>query len=184
MKVADVMTRDVRVIEPHRTVREAARLMDDMNVGVLPVCDGRRLLGMITDRDIAVRSTATGVAPDRHHVEEIMSRSLQWCFEDDDAHEVLMHMSEKQIRRMPVVDDDRRLVGIVALGDFATDNAPGVREALQRISTPSEPDRTGTPTTAQSRTPGWVAMTASTSFGYTLNPLTRIMSFLRSTMKM
>jgi CBS domain-containing protein len=149
MKVAEVMTRDVSVIEPHRSVRDAARLMDEMNVGVLPVCDGRRLLGMITDRDIVVRSTATGAPPDRHHVDEIMSRSLQWCFEDDDAHEVLMHMSEKQIRRMPVVDDDRRLVGIVTLGDLATDHAQGVEEALRRISTPSEPDRSGTLTSAR-----------------------------------
>src|SRR3712207_1543386 len=118
MRIADVMTRDVRVIQPDRTVRDAARLMDEMNVGVLPVCDGHRLVGMITDRDIAVRSTATGVAPDRHRVEEIMSRSLQWCFAEDDAEDVLRHMSEKQIRRMPVVDAERRLVGIVALGDF------------------------------------------------------------------
>jgi CBS domain-containing protein len=149
MKIAEVMTRDVRVIEPDRSVRDAARIMDDMNVGVLPVCDGRHLVGMITDRDIAVRSTATGVPLDRHRVHEVMSTSLQWCFEDDDAEDVLRHMSERQIRRMPVVDGERRLVGIVALGDLATDNAPGTEEALRRISSPSEPDRTGTPMTAR-----------------------------------
>jgi CBS domain-containing protein len=149
MKIAEVMTRDVRVIDPDRSVKDAARIMDDMNVGVLPVCDGRRLVGMITDRDIAVRSTATGVPPDRHRVHEVMSTSLQWCFEDDEAEDVLRHMSERQIRRMPVVDEERRLVGIVALGDFATDNAPGTEEALRRISSPSEPDRSGTPTTSR-----------------------------------
>jgi len=143
------MTRDVRAIQPDRSVRDAARIMDDMNIGVLLVCDGRRLVGMITDRDIAVRSTAAGVPPDRHRVHEIMSTSLQWCFEDDDAEEVLRHMSERQIRRMPVVDGERRLVGIVALGDFATDEAPGTEEALRRISAPSEPDRTGTPSAAR-----------------------------------
>ena len=74
MKIAEVMTRDVRAIQPDRSVRDAAaRIMDDMNIGVLPVCDGRRLVGMITDRDIAVRSTAAGVPPDRHRVHEIMS---------------------------------------------------------------------------------------------------------------
>jgi CBS domain-containing protein len=146
MKIAEVMTRDVRTIGPDRSVRDAARIMDEMNVGVLPVCDGRRLLGMLTDRDIAVRSTAAGIAPDRHRVREIMSTSLQWCFEEDDAEDVLRHMSERQIRRMPVVDGERRLVGIVALGDLAADNAPGTDEALRRISSPSEPDRSGTPT--------------------------------------
>ena len=154
MKIAEVMTRDVRVIGPDRSVRDAARIMDEMNVGVLPVCDGRRLLGMITDRDIAVRSTAAGVAPDRHRVREIMSTSLQWCFEDDEAGDVLAHMSERQIRRMPVVDGERRLVGIVALGDLAADGAPGTGEALSRISSPAEPDRSGTPTAARADVAG------------------------------
>ena len=73
MRIADVMTRDVRVVQPDRTVREAARLMDELNVGVLPVCDGRRLVGMVTDRDITVRSTAAGLAPDQSYVRVVMT---------------------------------------------------------------------------------------------------------------
>jgi CBS domain-containing protein len=149
MKIADVMTRDVRVIQPDRTVREAARLMDDMNVGVLPVCDGRRLVGMITDRDITVRSTAAGMAPDRHSVSEIMTDDVEWCFEDDDLDEIVEIMSRMQIRRIPVVDRGKRLVGIVALGDLATDSEQHASRALGRISTPSEPDRSAAPSRAR-----------------------------------
>ena len=99
MRIADVMTRDVRVIQPDRTVREAARLMDEMNVGVLPVCDGRRLVGMITDRDITVRSTAAGLAPDQSYVRDVMTDDVEWCFEDDDVDEIVEIMSRHQIRR-------------------------------------------------------------------------------------
>jgi CBS domain-containing protein len=149
MRIADVMTRDVRVIQPDRTVRDAARLMDEMNVGALPVCDGRRLVGMITDRDITVRSTAAGIAPDRHSVREIMTDDVEWCFDDDDVDEIVEIMSRHQIRRIPVVDRNKRLVGIVALGDLATDVEDQASRALHRISTPSEPDRTGTPSRAR-----------------------------------
>lgn len=149
MKILDVMTRDVRVIQPDRTVRDAARLMDEMNVGVLPVCDGRRLVGMITDRDITVRSTAAGIAPDQHAVPEIMTDNVEWCFDDDDVDEIVEIMSRHQIRRIPVVDRGKRLVGIVALGDLATDSEENASRALRKISTPSEPDRSGTPSSAR-----------------------------------
>jgi CBS domain-containing protein/osmotically-inducible protein OsmY len=144
MRIADVMTRDVRVIQPDRTIRDAARLMDDLNVGVLPVCDGRKLVGMITDRDITVRATAAGLAPGETRVREVMTDEVEWCSEDDDVDEIVETMSRRQIRRLPVVSRDRRLVGIVALGDLATDSEPQAARALHRISTPSEPDRSGT----------------------------------------
>jgi CBS domain-containing protein len=147
MKIAEIMTRDVRVIGPDRTVRDAARLMDEMNVGVLPVCDGRRLQGMITDRDITVRATAAGLSPDDTRVREVMSEEVWWCFDDDDVDHIVTLMSDHQIRRLPVVDHDKHLVGIVALGDLATDQEDQASRALHRISTPSEPDRTGTPST-------------------------------------
>ncbi|HEY8565179.1 MAG TPA: CBS domain-containing protein [Beijerinckiaceae bacterium] len=147
MQIAEVMTRDVRVIAPERTIRDAARLMDELNVGVIPVCEGDRLVGLVTDRDITVRATAAGLAPDAVRVREVMTSELRWCHEDDDAGEVLRHMSEAQIRRMPVVDQERRLIGIVSLGDLSADRADGAEEALRRISTPSEPDRSGTPST-------------------------------------
>lgn len=143
MKVSEVMTRQVRVVGPDRNVREAARLMDQMNVGVLPVCDGERLLGIITDRDITVRATAAGLDPDKVRVREIMSEDVRWCFEDEAVEDVAQMMGDVQIRRIPVVDRGKRLVGIVALGDLATDRADGADEALRRISEPSEPDRTG-----------------------------------------
>jgi CBS domain-containing protein len=149
MKIADIMTRNVRVVSPDRTIQEAARLMDEMNVGALPVCDGRRLRGVITDRDITVRATAAGLAPDTTRVRDVMSDNVWWCFDDDDVSHIVELMSDHQIRRLPVVDHDKHLVGIVALGDLATDREADASRALHRISTPSEPDRTGTPTTAR-----------------------------------
>lgn len=143
MKVSEVMTRQVQVIGPDRSVREAARLMDELNVGVLPVCDGERLQGIITDRDITVRATAAGKNPDSVQVREIMTEDVRWCFEDEAVEDVAQMMGDVQIRRIPVVDRNKRLVGIVALGDLATDHASGTNEALRRISEPSEPDRTG-----------------------------------------
>ena len=149
MRIADVMTRDVRVVQPDRTVREAARLMDELNVGVLPVCDGRRLVGMVTDRDITVRSTAAGLAPDQSYVRDVMTEDVEWCFDTDDVDQVVETMSRLQVRRIPVVDRSKRLVGIVALGDLATDSEEQASRALRRISTPSEPDRSGTPTSSR-----------------------------------
>jgi CBS domain-containing protein len=147
MKIADVMTRDVEVVSPTSSVREAARKMDRLNVGVLPVCDGKRLVGMITDRDITVRVSAAGEDPDKTRVQEVMSQHVRWCMEDDPVEEAEKLMTEAQIRRLPVLDGDHMLVGIVSLGDLAEDGAPGVEEALRRISEPAEPDRSGTPST-------------------------------------
>ena len=149
MKISDIMTRNVRVVAPERTIQEAARLMDEMNVGVLPVCDGRRLRGMVTDRDITVRATAAGLPPDTTRVRDVMSDNVWWCFDDDDVDHIVQLMSDHQIRRLPVVDHDKHLVGIVALGDLATDQQEQATRALHRISTPSEPDRTGTLTSAR-----------------------------------
>jgi len=145
MRIAEIMTRNVRVVSPDRTIQEAARLMDEMNVGVLPVCDGRRLRGMVTDRDITVRATAAGLPPDTTRVRDVMSDNVWWCFDDDDVDHIVELMSDHQIRRLPVVDHDKHLVGIVALGDLATDTEDDASRALHRISIPSEPDRTGTP---------------------------------------
>ncbi|MBF9233375.1 CBS domain-containing protein [Microvirga alba] len=141
MKISKIMTRDVRVIGPDRTIREAARLMDEMNVGVLPVCDGRRLKGMITDRDITIRATSAGLPPDTTHVGDIMSDNVWWCFDDDDSAHIVELMSTHQIRRLPVIDHDKKMVGIVTLGDLATHSEWEASRALARISTPSEPDR-------------------------------------------
>src|SRR5690606_41459614 len=112
MQVSEVMTREVEVISPDASLREAARKMDDLNVGVLPVCDGQRLVGMITDRDITVRATSIGESPDVTRVDEVMSEEVWWCYEDEDVEDVARRMGEKQIRRMPVIDHDHMLVEI------------------------------------------------------------------------
>jgi len=140
MQVSDVMTGDVTAVSPESSVREAARKMDQLNVGALPVCDGKHLVGVLTDRDIVVRSTAVGALPDATRVDEVMSH--------DAVEQVQRQMAEMQIRRLPVVDGEKNLVGIVSLGDLAAEHASGVAETLRSISEPSEPDRTGTLATA------------------------------------
>lgn len=141
MQVSDVMTRDVAVVSPDASVGEAARKMDGMNVGALPVCDGARLVGIVTDRDITVRCTAAGGSPHLARVQDVMTDDVCWCFDGDAVEEVEQGMAHLQIRRMPVVDRRRRLVGIVSLGDLVTEHVPGAEETLRSISEPSEPDR-------------------------------------------
>jgi CBS domain-containing protein len=142
-QVADVMTRDVRVVSPSDTIQRAAQCMDELNVGVVPVCDGQKLLGMVTDRDITVRGVAAGKPADSTPVTEVMSEHVRWCYEDQDIDEVMDEMRDAQIRRLPVVDREKRLVGIVSLGDLADRGSDEKRvgETLKDISTPSEPDR-------------------------------------------
>jgi CBS domain-containing protein len=140
--IKDVMTRDVQSISPEETVRRAAELMDELNVGAIPVCDGDKLVGMITDRDITVRSTAAGQAPGSTRVGDVMSVDVRTCYSSQTVDEVLGQMGDVQIRRVPVVDQaSHRLVGIVSLGDMATKHSAGIDHALEEISEPSEPDR-------------------------------------------
>jgi CBS domain-containing protein len=141
MRVCDAMTRNVAAVSPYDSLREAAWRMDQLNVGALPVCDGRRLVGIVTDRDITVRCTAAGASPVNTPVCEAMSEDVRWCYEDDDVEEAEDAMEAMQIRRLPVIDADKRLVGMLSLGDLATDRAPQVEHTLRRISEPSEPDR-------------------------------------------
>lgn len=141
-KVRDVMTRDPQVVSPQSTVQQAAALMKRLDVGVVPVCDGQKLQGMVTDRDIAVRAVAEGKAPDATPVSEVMTREVHWCYEDEDIDKVLDKMGGLQIRRIPVIErDTKRLVGIVSLGDLAVEDRGDVDSALQQISTPAQPDR-------------------------------------------
>jgi CBS domain-containing protein len=142
MRISEIMTAGVKVVRPEDTIRRAAQLMDELNIGSLPVCNGRKLVGIITDRDITVWATAAGRTPDETRVSEAMSEDLRWCYDDDDTDKVMVVMKDVQIRRIPVVDRDKNLVGIVALGDIAArldDEASG--ETLKEISTPAEPDR-------------------------------------------
>lgn len=146
--VSEVMTRNVQFVSPQENLQRAAQMMDELNVGALPVCDGDHLVGMVTDRDITVRGTAAGRTPAEARVEEVMSAEVRWCFEDQSLDEVMQQMADAQIRRVPVVshDEQHRLVGVVALGDIATRAAQGgqkqeTQELVEKISTPSEPDR-------------------------------------------
>ena len=140
--ISDVMTRDVQSVSPQETVRRAAEMMDRLNVGSLPVCDGQKLVGIVTDRDITVRATAAGRAPDEARVGEVMTDQLRWCFDDQSVEEVMQQMSDTQIRRVPVIDHDtQQLIGIVSLGDLATKHAAQVDRTLENISSPAEPDR-------------------------------------------
>jgi CBS domain-containing protein len=143
--INDIMTRDVRTISPEETVRRAAQMMDELNVGSIPVCDGSKLVGMITDRDITVRSTAAGQAPEATRVGDVMSTDVRTCNPNQSVDEVLGQMGDVQIRRVPVIDQDSHaIVGIVSLGDMATKHSAQVDRALDEISTPSEPDRSST----------------------------------------
>ncbi len=139
--ISQIMTRDVTVIAPQDNVLHAAQMMKDRNVGSLPVCDGERLVGMITDRDIAVRTVAAGRSPLDCQVAEVMTGDVLWCYEDQTVGAVLDEMGDEQVRRVPVVNADMQLVGIVSLGDLATRHAAHVERTLGEISYPSEPRR-------------------------------------------
>ena len=142
--VAEVMTRDVRTMKPTDSVVDAARCMDELNVGVIPVCEGEKLVGMVTDRDIVVRGVAQEGEIRSMKLADVMSANVRCAREEDDVDQVLGEMAQAQIRRLPVVDGHQRLVGIVSLGDIAAKN-PGdeadVAMSLGDISTPAEPDR-------------------------------------------
>jgi CBS domain-containing protein len=122
-KLSDIMTRDVQVLAPSSTVQQAAEQMSKLDVGAIPVCDGKKLLGMITDRDIAIRSSAKGQDPKATKVTDVMTAEVAWCFDDASIEDVARTMQSKQIRRLPVVDRNKQLVGIVALADVARSGA-------------------------------------------------------------
>ncbi len=141
-QVADAMTRGVRTICPSDNLVQAAQAMTELDIGALPVCDGDHLLGMVTDRDIVVRGVAQGQANDQVAVAEVMTEEAAWCYDDDKVEEVLDRMRALQIRRLPVVDRHKRLVGMLSLGDIAVKaKGQATGEALQGISDPSEPAR-------------------------------------------
>lgn len=137
MKVAEVMTRHVVLVHPNQTVRDAALQMSAEDVGALPVGENDRLVGMVTDRDIAVRCVAEGKGPDTR-LRAIMTEEIKFCFEDDEAEDVARDMAELQVRRLPVLNEDRRLVGIVSLADFAR-TSRGRKHVVQAMSGIAQP---------------------------------------------
>ena len=143
MQVKDVMTQGVECVLPDQSIAEAAQRMRELNVGALPVCGNNRLIGMITDRDITVRATAECCEPDETCVSDVMSEGIEYCFDDQDVAEAADLMEQKQIRRLAILDHNKRLVGILSLGDLAvkTANDRLSGEALERVSQPARPMR-------------------------------------------
>lgn len=135
MQISECMTRNVEVANPDDSIQHAAQIMDRIDAGVLPVGQDDRLVGMITDRDIAIRAVAKGRECDTP-VREAMSSQVMYCYADDDAEDVLENMGDQQLRRMPVVDRDKRLVGIVSIGDLAKRDERDTGEALRVIAQP------------------------------------------------
>ncbi|HEU5016874.1 MAG TPA: CBS domain-containing protein [Pseudolabrys sp.] len=136
MYVNEIMSPDVTVASPAQSIQEAAKTMARLDAGVLPVGENDRLVGMVTDRDIAVRGVAAGMTPDTP-IEKIMSREVKYCFEDDDVGDIAANMSDIKLRRLPVLNHDKRLVGIVSLADIATIDGPeSAGAALTGISEP------------------------------------------------
>ena len=137
MKIAECMSRDVQIVKPEQPIREAAQFMLKSDAGSMPVCDGDRLVGMLTDRDIAVRAVAEGRGPDTP-VREAMTDHIDYCYDDDEIEEVAIRMSDSQVRRFPVLSrGDNRLVGIVSLGDLSrSENSEAAQVALDGVTDP------------------------------------------------
>jgi CBS domain-containing protein len=126
MRVSDAMTADVRIAAPNQSIQDAAQMMAEIDAGVLPVGDNDRLVGVITDRDIAVRAVAKGLPPSVK-VRDVMSHEVMYCFDDEDIDDVAQNMADIKVRRLPVLNRSKRLVGIVSLGDIAMAEGPDLR---------------------------------------------------------
>ena len=137
MKIAECMSTDVQIAKPDQPIQEAAQFMLRADAGSLPVCDGERLIGMITDRDIAVRAVAEGRGPDTL-VQEAMTDHVDYCYDDDAVEDVAVRMSDLQVRRFPVISrEDNKLVGMVSLGDLSrSDQGDAAQVALDGITDP------------------------------------------------
>jgi len=135
-KVADIMTKSVVTAQRDETLQAAAKRMREMDVGWLPVLDGKALVGMVTDRDIAVRGVAEGMVAQESLVADVMTADVVWCRADDAVENVMAEMGEQQVRRLPVLDANNEVVGVVALADLATRQSRHTDETLREISTP------------------------------------------------
>ena len=143
MRVSEAMTREVRVASPGQSIREVAKIMAEIDAGAMPVGDNDRLVGMITDRDIAIRAVAQGKGPDTPVRDVMSTEQVLYCYDDEELDHVAKNMSEQQVRRLPVVNRDKRLVGIVSIGDLAVDTGEDELKAqvLEGVSAPATPNR-------------------------------------------
>jgi CBS domain-containing protein len=139
MKIKNILTKNPEVIHPDATICEAARKMKHHDIGMLPVCDGDRLVGSLTDRDLAIRAIAAGCDPFKTKVSEVMTGKIYYCFEDADLEEAGRIMEDEQVRRLPVLNSQKRLVGIISVGDLAvrTHDEHLVEEVLERVCEPA-----------------------------------------------
>ena len=139
MQIREVMTSEVRLATPDQTICDTAKIMAESDAGAVPVRDHDRLVGVITDRDITIRAVANHLSPDTP-VRDVMSREVLYCYEDEDIEHVARNMGDNQVRRLPVLNRDKRLVGIVSIGDLAKRAEPlATAEALTDISRPGGP---------------------------------------------
>jgi len=136
MRVSEAMKREVRVATPGQSIRDVAKIMDEINAGSMPVGENDRLVGMITDRDIAVRAVAQGKGPDTPVREIMSSDKVLYCYDDEELDHVAKNMSEHQVRRLPVVDRDKRLVGIVSFCDVAQKETRSAGKAAKGVTKP------------------------------------------------
>jgi CBS domain-containing protein len=137
MKIKEIMTSNPELIDPSATIREAAKRMKSEDIGALPVGENDRLIGMVTDRDIAIRGVAEDRAPETTIVRDVMSEKIFYCFEDDDIEDAAQCMAENQVRRLPILNRDKRLTGIVSLADIAQTGEDCEKTALEGVSEPS-----------------------------------------------
>jgi CBS domain-containing protein len=135
MKISECMSTDVKICAPDDTIQACARTMREIDAGAIPVGENDRLVGMITDRDIAIRAVAEGMGPDTT-VRDAMSKEIRYCFDDEEIGDVAEHMADLKVRRLPVLNRDKRLVGIVSLGDVSQSDVARSGEALSEISEP------------------------------------------------
>ena len=134
MKVREIMTRDVKIVSPTDDLQSAAQLMEKNDFGMVPVGENDRLVGMLSDRDITIRAVARGLAPDRAKVREVMTTDVKYVYDDESVDDVSRNMSSLQVRRLPVLNREKRLVGIVSLGDLALKEPEPAGDALRSIS--------------------------------------------------
>ncbi len=140
MQIRDIMTRQVELVNPNTPLKDAARMMRDADIGFLPVGENDRLVGTLTDRDIAIRAVAEGKDPNSAKVADAMTPQIAYAFEDQDSSEAAQIMAEKQIRRLPIMSRDKRLVGVLAMGDLATKTGDDdvVGQTVQDVSEPGK----------------------------------------------
>ena len=141
MKISEIMTRDPELIDPTSSIRDAAQRMKNEDIGALPVGENDRLIGMVTDRDITMRAVAEDRPPSSTSVREVMSEKIYYCFEDDDVEDAAKCMADNQVRRLPILNRDKRLTGIVSLADLAQAGEECETIALEGVSEPSSEAR-------------------------------------------